>query len=60
MKINLLRGSWRGGPNPISHLKFWQIPSPSWILLEIPVWVTEIPVNKKKLFIGRINSFKTF
>jgi hypothetical protein len=34
----LYRGSWRGGggPNPISHLKFWQNPSPSWIFIRNP------------------------
>jgi hypothetical protein len=59
----VLKGGGGGGrgPNPISHLKFWQlIPVPVGFLSEIPVRVIEIPVSKKTLFIDRINSFKTF
>jgi hypothetical protein len=27
---------WGGGPNPISHVKFWKNPSPSWICIRNP------------------------
>jgi hypothetical protein len=54
------QGCWKGVPIPFPTWNFGKIPVPVGFLLEIPVRIIEIPVNKKKLFIGRINSFKTF
>ena len=31
-----IEGPEGGGPNPISHLKFWQNPSTSWIFIRNP------------------------
>jgi hypothetical protein len=45
-----------GVPIPFPTWNFGKIPVPVGFLLEIPVRVIEIPVNKKKLFIGRVNS----
>jgi hypothetical protein len=53
-------GGEGGFPIPFPTWNFGKIPVPVGpVLLEIPVRVIEIPVDKKKLFIGRINSFKT-
>jgi hypothetical protein len=43
----LLRGFWRGVPIPFPTWNFGKIPVPVGFLLEIPVRVIEIPVNKK-------------
>jgi hypothetical protein len=41
-----IEGPEWGGPNRITHLKFWKIPVPVGFVLETPVRVIEIPVNK--------------
>ena len=43
----------KGGHNPISHQKFFQNPSPSWIFIKNPSRSYQNPSEKKKwVFIG--------